>query len=73
MAGQMGVEPNGCAYVGDMPQDMTLARNAGMTAVGVENRMFSAQQLFDGGATTVIKTLGELKALPLLWQKKQTQ
>jgi HAD superfamily hydrolase (TIGR01549 family) len=71
MAEQMGVEPNGCAYVGDMPQDMTLARNAGMAAVGVENRMFSAQKLFDGGATTVIKTLGELKELPLLWHKKQ--
>lgn len=66
MAEQMGLEPDACAYVGDMPQDMTLARNAGMAAVGVENRMFSAKALFDGGATTVIKTLGELKELPLL-------
>lgn len=65
MAEKMGLEPSACAYVGDMPQDMTLARNAGMVAVGVENRMFSAQELFDGGATAVIKTLGELKELPL--------
>jgi HAD superfamily hydrolase (TIGR01549 family) len=65
MADQMGLEPAECAYVGDMPQDMALARNAGMAAVGVENRMFSAEALLEGGATVVIRTLGELKGLPL--------
>jgi HAD superfamily hydrolase (TIGR01549 family) len=63
MAGRMGLEPKDCAYVGDMPQDMTLARNAGMAAIGIENRMFSAEALREGGATRVIETLGELKEL----------
>ena len=66
MAEKMGLDPKECVYVGDMPQDMTLARNAGMAAVGLENRMFSAEALTDGGATTVIKALGELTDLPLL-------
>jgi len=66
MAEKMGLDPDECAYVGDMPQDMTLARNAGMAAVGVENSMFSAEALIDGGATAVIRDLGELKELPLL-------
>jgi HAD superfamily hydrolase (TIGR01549 family) len=66
MADRMGLDPEECAYVGDMPQDMALARNAGMAAIGVENRMFSAAALRDGGATVVIRNLGELKDLPLL-------
>jgi beta-phosphoglucomutase-like phosphatase (HAD superfamily) len=66
MAEKMGLDPKECVYVGDMPQDMTLARNAGMAAIGVENRMFSAEALFDGGAPTVIKALGELRRLSLL-------
>jgi HAD superfamily hydrolase (TIGR01509 family) len=66
MADKMGLDPKECAYVGDMPQDMTLARNAGMAAIGVENRMFSAEALLHGGATAVIRNLGELRELPLL-------
>ena len=66
MAEKMGLEPTDCAYVGDMPQDMTLARNAGLAAIGVENPMFSAEALIEGGATAVIKTLGELRGLPAL-------
>lgn len=66
MAERMGFDPAECAYVGDMPQDMTLARSAGMTAIGLENRMFSARALLDAGATAVIRNLGELRGLPLL-------
>jgi HAD superfamily hydrolase (TIGR01549 family) len=63
LAERMGLEPAECVYVGDMPQDMALARNAGMAAIGIENPMFSAEALFDGGATRVIKSLAELKSL----------
>lgn len=66
MAEKMGLDPRECVYVGDMPQDMTLAKSAGMAAIGVENRMFSAKDLTAGGATTVVKALGELTDLPLL-------
>ena len=68
MAEKMGLDPKECVYVGDMPQDMTLAGNAGMAAIGLENRMFSAEALIEGGAMTVIKALGELTDLPLLRQ-----
>jgi len=66
MAEKMSLDPGECAYVGDMPQDMTLAGNAGMAAVGVANRLFPAEALYEGGATVVIRRLGELKGLPLL-------
>ncbi len=66
MADKLGLRPDECVYVGDMPQDMTLARNAGMGAIGVENRMFSAGALLEGGATVVIRSLGELRELSLL-------
>ena len=69
MAETMGLEPKECVYVGDMPQDMTLARNAGMGAIGIENKMFAAQALLDGGATTIVAALGELKGLPLLYSQ----
>jgi HAD superfamily hydrolase (TIGR01549 family) len=72
MAEKMGLDPKECAYVGDMPQDMTLAKNAGMAAIGVENRMFSAKDLTDGGATTVIRALSELSDLPLLRHSSST-
>ena len=72
MAEKMGLDPKECAYVGDMPQDMMLAKNAGMAAIGVENRMFSAGDLTDGGATTVIRALSDLGALPLLRQSSST-
>ncbi len=66
MAEKMGLHPAECVYVGDMPQDMTLAGNAGMAAIGVENRKFSAAALIRGGATVVIRSLEELTGLPLL-------
>ena len=66
MAEKMGLDPPQCAYVGDMPQDMSLAGNAGMAGIGVANRMFSEEALYNGGATVVIRSLGELKGLPLL-------
>jgi len=65
MAETMNLDPNECVYVGDMPQDMTLARNAGMAAIGIENKMFAAKALFDGGAHAVVTALAELKGLPL--------
>jgi HAD superfamily hydrolase (TIGR01549 family) len=69
MAETMGLEPKECVYVGDMPQDMTLARNAGMAAIGFVNKMFAAQALLDGGATAIVTALGELKGLPLLYSQ----
>ena len=32
---ELGVEPGRCAYVGDSPGDVKVARNAGVYAVGV--------------------------------------
>jgi phosphoglycolate phosphatase len=63
IAEKMGLQPYECAYVGDMPQDMVLATNAGMTGIGIENEMFSKKELMEAGATKVIKNLKELQCM----------
>ncbi len=65
MAEGMGFDPGACAYVGDMPQDMILARNAGMLGIGFEGGSFSAEALREAGAEIVIRRLAELKDLRL--------
>lgn len=62
MAKEMGLRPEECAYVGDMPQDMLLARNAGMTGIGIENEVFSEEDLTEAGAKRVVRNLRELSA-----------
>ena len=60
MVEKMGVRPHECVYVGDMPQDMLLARNAGITGIGIENEVFSKEALMEAGANKVIRDLKEL-------------
>ncbi len=63
IAETMGLAPSQCAYVGDMPQDMELARNAGMIAIGIENALFSEEDLRKAGAHEVVRWLQDLAAL----------
>ena len=48
----MGLKPDCCVYVGDAPQDVEMARRAGVTAIGVlgpfptERRLRAAQPEF---------------------------
>ena len=60
-AGQLGVDPAACWYVGDSTWDMMAAVAAGMIAIGVTvGSAVDAATLVDAGATTVVGTLTEL-------------
>jgi HAD superfamily hydrolase (TIGR01549 family) len=63
IAQRMGIEPFRCAYVGDMPQDMVLARNAGMAGIGIESPLFSREDLLGAGAVKVARRIDELPGL----------
>jgi len=65
MAEKMGFDPGDCSYVGDMPQDMITSKNAGMKGIGLENRMYSGEELIEAGAVKVISNLREIQGLDL--------
>ncbi len=50
MAGQMGMEPEECIFLGEMPVDMQTAVEAGMYPVGALWGMRTARELSEGGA-----------------------
>jgi len=50
MAGQMGVEPDECIFLGDMPVDIQTARSAGMYPVGALWGLRTADELSAAGA-----------------------
>jgi phosphoglycolate phosphatase len=62
LAGELGVAPGDCAFVGDTPVDMNTARNAGMYGVGVTWGFRSAEELRAHGARSLATTAEELLA-----------
>jgi phosphoglycolate phosphatase len=60
LAGELGVAPGDCAFVGDTPVDMNTARNAGMYGVGVTWGFRSAEELRATGARSLATTSEEL-------------
>lgn len=50
MAGQMGVEPEECIFLGDMPVDIQTAQAAGMYPVGALWGLRTADELSEAGA-----------------------
>lgn len=51
---ELGVDdPARAAYLGDVPDDMRMARAVGSHAVGIVGRLGSADELFDAGAEAV--------------------
>ena len=60
MAGQMGVAPAECIFLGDMPVDMQTAREAGMYPVGALWGMRTARELSVGGAGMLAVTPADL-------------
>lgn len=60
MAGQMGVEPPECIFLGDMPVDMQTAVEAGMYPVGALWGMRTARELSAGGAKMLAVTPADL-------------
>ena len=60
-AGQLGVVPSACWYVGDATWDMLAAVAAGMTAVGVATGAVGADALRAAGAAVVVASLAAVE------------
>jgi len=56
MAGQMGVEPEECIFMGDMPVDMQTAQAAGMYPVGALWGLRTSHELSEAGAKLLAVT-----------------
>ncbi len=61
-ARQLGVSPEQCVLVGDMPVDMRAARRAGAWAIGVLCGMGRERELRRAGAQLLLTTVSELTA-----------
>jgi pyrophosphatase PpaX len=57
---ELGFEPEDTVFVGDSPNDMKTAQNAGVKAIGIDTGNDSEKELKDGGADVVIHSLKEL-------------
>lgn len=64
---QLGCEPGSCVYIGDAPEDVKMARRAGVAVVGVLQNSPVPLKLRDSRPDVLIKTIN---ALPeLFWQR----
>jgi HAD superfamily hydrolase (TIGR01509 family) len=60
---QLGFEPGSCVYVGDAPEDVKMARRAGVPVVGVLQHSPVPQRLRDSRPNALIKTISSLPEL----------
>ena len=60
IAGELGIEPGACIFLGDTSIDMKTATAAGMLAVGALWGFRSAEELRDSGAAALITSPPEL-------------
>jgi len=65
--GKLGLEPACCIYVGDTPEDVKMARRAGVPVVGVVDHSPIPQGLREARPDALIKTIGALPGL--LWRR----
>jgi pyrophosphatase PpaX len=65
--GQMKVEPRAAVYVGDAPEDIQMARRAGVRAIGVVGTFPTARRLRESRPEALLESLGELPALIEEW------
>lgn len=68
MAGEFGIHPSECVYVGDTNTDMLTGKQAGMFTVGVLWGFRDKKELEENGADLIISAPGEL--LDLIRRKK---
>ncbi len=64
---RLHVSPEVCVYIGDAPEDMEMARRAGMRAVGVLGGSPIPERLRQSPADAMIETIRELPALLEEW------
>jgi pyrophosphatase PpaX len=57
---QMELEPPSCVYVGDSPQDVEMARSAGVLAIGVLGPFATERRLRESRPEFLIRSLDEL-------------
>jgi len=60
---RLGLEPGSCIYVGDAPEDVKMARRAGVAVVGVLGHSPVPERLRESRPTAVVKTICSLPQL----------
>ena len=60
---QLGLEPGSCVYIGDAPEDVKMARRAGMPVVGVLEHSPVPDRLRQSRPNVLIKTINALPEL----------
>jgi phosphoglycolate phosphatase len=60
---QLGFEPSACIYVGDAPEDVQMARRAGVAVVGVLEHSPVPERLRASRPNALIKTINSLPQL----------
>lgn len=60
---QLGFEPGSCVYIGDAPQDVKMARRAGVAVVGVLKHSPVPERLREARPNALIKTISALPEL----------
>jgi len=60
---QLGLEPASCVYIGDAPEDVKMARRAGVAVVGILNHSPVPARLRDSRPNALIKTISALPGL----------
>jgi pyrophosphatase PpaX len=65
---QMNVAPRAAVYVGDAPEDIEMARRAGVRAIGVLSSFPTARRLRASRPEALLDALGELPDILQQWQ-----
>jgi HAD superfamily hydrolase (TIGR01509 family) len=60
---QLGLEPGCCVYIGDAPEDVKMARRAGVAVVGVLEHSPVPERLRESRPNALIKTISALPEL----------
>jgi HAD superfamily hydrolase (TIGR01509 family) len=60
---QLGLEPACCVYIGDAPEDVKMARRAGVAVVGILENSPVPARLRESRPNALIKTIGALPEL----------
>lgn len=57
----LNVEPEACAYIGDVPEDIEMGRNARVLTIGVKSEYPSSRRLASARPDIHLKTIDELR------------
>ncbi|MEK6972960.1 MAG: HAD family hydrolase [archaeon] len=63
IAKKLKLKPENCIYIGDLPIDMKTAKNAGIKAIGLENKFADAKSLETAGADIIVNGYLQIQKL----------